>query len=154
MKRVVLFVFVILLAMSVTAAYAGDGCSKAAKKSCAKSCGLKAKDTTAKGDDEKKAETEVKDKHAGCAHAAKVEETVAGKEHADHVCPDVKDRAALNDFHTAMHPMHVALSDEDYAAIRAGYPKLMATTKAVNAYNCDGYDKCSDACRTNLSSSI
>jgi len=147
-KRVVLFMFVVLLAFSVTTAFAGDGCSKEAKKSCAKACASKAK-----GDGEaKEAKTDVEAKVAPCPHSTKqaaAEGETEAKAEA-HVCPDVTERTALKEFHTAMHPMHVSLGEEDFAAVRTGMPNLMATTKAVGEFNCDGYDKCSDACKTNF----
>ena len=135
MKRLVLFMFVIMLAFSVTAAYAGDGCSKEVKKACAsektkKSCAATCA-SKAKGDGEAKAAGEVKE----------VKEA--------HVCPEVA-KGALHNFHEVMHPMHVAIGESNFDAVRSGQADLMKASKAVSEYKCDGYDKCSDKCRTNF----
>ena len=152
MKRVVLFVFVILLAFSVSAAFAGDGCSKEVKKACASSGAKKSCcPSKAKGDGEaKEASTDGEAKKVECPHSAKAA-TAEGEVKAEgHVCPEVKERAALKEFHNAMHPMHVALGEENFAGVKEGMPKLMATTEGISKFSCEGYDKCSDACRANF----
>lgn len=123
--------FIFLLS---TFAIAGDekGCSEAAKKACAA------------------AKTK-----AGCL--AKKNQTASveqPKETAEtgHACPDVGDRAALRDFHESMHPLHMALSEHNYDAVREGLPGLLEASKAVDKYRCEGYDRCSKECRKTFDS--
>jgi hypothetical protein len=62
-------------------------------------------------------------------------------------CPDVAGRNELNNFHENMHPMHMALEESKYADLKAGLPKLVEASKALAAYKCPMWDKCSDECK-------
>ena len=126
----------------------GKGCSEAAKKAC----------TAAKTD-------------AGCSAAKSSEAAVTASEQAaveptavkpaeaeqiaktstdSHVCPDVAGKSALQGFHESMHPLHMALSENNFDAIRSGMPNLLKASKAVENYKCDGYDKCPKEVRSNF----
>jgi hypothetical protein len=126
LKRVLISIFAIVFAFSAVA-MAGDGCSEAAKKACgaakAKSgcCAAKAKTATAQK-----------------ISADNTEEMVK----VDHACPDVGDRAALQGFHESMHPLHMALSEQNYDAVREGLPSLLKASKAVDKFKCEGYENC------------
>lgn len=133
MKRILFTVLVIVLAMGIVTAYAGDG------------CGAKATAKTAK-DTKTKACCPGGKMKAGCAT-----KTLSGdKAEGGHKCPDVTERTALMNFHEAMHPMHVAYQESNFDQLREKLPTLMETTKAVGEYKCDGYEKCSDPCRKNF----
>jgi copper chaperone CopZ len=54
-----------------------------------------------------------------------------------HTCPTISKCQELIDFHEAMHPLHMALSDGDYETIRAGYADLQAKAEAVRKMKCD-----------------
>jgi hypothetical protein len=138
LKRVLISIFAVAFVFSAMA-LAGDkdGCSEAAKKACAA------------------AKTK-----AGCcaskANAASVQKITAEKAEEtvkeDHTCPDVGSRAALQGFHETMHPLHMALGEENYDAVREGLPGLLKATRAVSEYKCEGYDKCSEECRKTFDS--
>jgi hypothetical protein len=136
LKRVLISIFAVVFAFSAMA-MAGDGCSEAAKKACgaakAKSgcCAAKAKTASAQKLSKDNSEEIVTE---------------------DHSCPDVGERAALQGFHESMHPLHMALNEQDYDAIREGLPSLLKASKAVDKYKCEGYDKCSKECRKTFDS--
>jgi hypothetical protein len=138
LKRVLISIFAVAFAFSAMAlAGDGKGCSEAAKKACAAA----------------------KTKAGCCAKKAKAAsaQTISGENageltKADHSCPDVGERAALQGFHESMHPLHMALNDQNYDAIREGLPSLLKASKAVDKYKCEGYDKCSKDCRKTFDS--
>lgn len=133
MKRVLISFFAVAFAFSAIAmAGDGDGCSEAARKACGAA----------------------KTKAGCCAKKAKVSsaKTISGETavvltEADDACPEVGDRAALKDFHESMHPLHMALSAQNYDAVREGLPDLLKASKEVKKFKCEGYDKCSKDCR-------
>ena len=135
MKRILFTVLIIVLAMGIVTAYAGEGCGA---KATAKDAGA----TKAKACCAGKAKAE-------CATTKTLSGDKAGAKE-DHVCPDVTERTALMNFHEAMHPMHVAYQENNFDQLREKLPTLMKTTKAVGEYKCDGYEKCSDPCRKNF----
>ncbi len=132
MKRILFTVLVIVLAMGIVTAYAGDGCG--AKATVKDAGAAKAK--------------------ACCAGKSKADcgaKALSGeKAEGGHKCPDVSEQAALMNFHEAMHPMHMALQESNFDLLREKLPVLIKTTKAVGDYKCDGYEKCSDPCRKNF----
>ncbi len=123
MKRLLFTAFVLVFAFGITAGYAwSDSC-------CSK----------------KKAEGDVKAsaaKKAGQCTRAKglSDEESKGKHH----CPDVSERAALNEFHEAMHPMHAALNEKDFEGLNECLPNLLKASETLIDYKCEGYEKCSD----------
>jgi hypothetical protein len=125
----------VFLLSSFAVAGDGKGCSEAAKKVCPAA-------KTKAGCGAKKAES------------ASVESLQKSGEEAkkDHVCPDVGDRAALREFHEYMHPMHVALGERNFEAVRKELPGLLKASKAVDKYKCEGHDKCSKECRKTFES--
>lgn len=111
-------------------------------------------------------ETTAKDPHAGCGAKAtgevmKTDEAPAAVINTKdasvtttsiapkiaETCPDTKDQAALETFHKAMSPMHMALEDGKYAELRKGYPELAKASVGVKDYNCPMSDKCSPECK-------
>jgi hypothetical protein len=108
-------------------ALAGDekGCSEAVRKACPHA----------------KAEAGCDSHKAAGVQKVSVEESRESTEES-HVCPDVKDRAALQGFHESMHPMHMALSSSDYDDVRAGLPNLLKASEAIEQYKCKGYENC------------
>ena len=131
MRRALFSIFALtLLLWSFATAGDGKGCSEAARKACGA------------------AKTK-----AGCsaknAEAAAVQNLQKSDKEAKegHICPDVGDKAALQEFHESMHPMHVALGEQNYDAVREGLPGLLKASKTVDKYKCEGHDKCSKECR-------
>jgi hypothetical protein len=125
-KRAFIAAFVMVFVFGTTLAFAGDENPGTAKKAgcCASKAQVKGTAATALSDEEK-------------------EEKV-------HVCPDVIGKTALEEFHQAMHPMHLALGEENFEEFSQGLPKLMNATENLADYKCDGYEKCSEACRKNF----
>ena len=126
MRRFLISIFVVAFLFSAIAIAGNQGCSEAARKACT------ASKTKAACDAHKTSEASVQ-----IASSEKADETAE----ADHVCPDVGGRTALQGFHECMHPLHMALSNDDYDAIREGMPSLLKASKAVEKYECKGYDK-------------
>jgi hypothetical protein len=62
-------------------------------------------------------------------------------------CPEVGEKSAIFNFHETMHPMHVALEEDNYAEVRNLYPKMQATVQGVADYKCANWDKCSEECK-------
>ena len=125
MKRLLFTVFAVVFVFGITAAYA----------SCGKACCPGAKAATA---DEEPAVQE---------EAAKAEASSEEESEAKHACPDVSGRAVLKGFHEAMHPMHMALMDEDFEELHKCLPELLKASEALVDYKCDGYEKCSETCK-------
>ncbi len=137
MKRLLFTVFVLVFVFGITAAYAGgEGCPPAVKAACA------GKASTAK--------------KAGCpmskarAETTEADATSEEESKTEHVCPDVGGKAKLNQFHEAMHPMHVALNEEDFDEFNECLPNLLKASQALADYKCHGYEKCSETCRKNF----
>lgn len=57
-----------------------------------------------------------------------------------HVCPTVSCKELI-EFHNVMHPMHVAIDANDYAAFRLQYPQMAKKTEEVKQM------KCGDSCK-------
>jgi copper chaperone CopZ len=55
----------------------------------------------------------------------------------DHACITITQCKELNEFHEAMHPLHMALGSEQYDVVRAGYLDLAAKAEAVKMMKCD-----------------
>lgn len=128
--------FTVVFAFGITAAYAGDeGCPGAKASTAGKTC--PAKKT---GCSMKQAKAETDEDEAPSEEESKTE----------HVCPDVSGRASLENFHEAMHPMHVALIEEDFDEFDSCLPDLVKASQALTAYKCERYDKCPDDCRKNF----
>ena len=128
MRRILFSIFMLIFLLSSFAgAGDGKGCSEAAKKVCPAA-------KTKAGCGAKKAES------ASLQTLQKSDEEAK----AGHICPDVGDKAALQEFHESMHPMHVALGEQNYDAVREG---LLKASKTVDKYKCEGHDKCSKECR-------
>lgn len=53
-----------------------------------------------------------------------------------HACPTDTKCKELNDFHEAIHPLHMALENDDFTAIRDGYPMLAQKAEALKNLNC------------------
>ncbi len=126
MKRLLFTGLVLVFVFGITAGYAwGDSC-------CSK--------TKAEGDVKASAA-----KKAGQCTRAKglSDEEFKGKHH----CPDVSERAALNEFHEAMHPMHAALNEKDFEGLNKCLPNLLKASAALVDYRCEGYEKCSNPCK-------
>jgi len=87
---------------------------------------------------------------AACGAAAAVSQDKAEAGATEEGCPDVTGRDALMNFHKNMHPMHVAVKDGNYDSVRELLPALVDASKGVGEYKCQGYDKCTDACRANF----
>gem|GEM_PF-3337587 len=126
MRRILFSLLAIILVFGVVNIYAQEGCGgkAAAKSSGGKSCCAN------------------KGAQASCAKMMS-QDKGASKEG----CPDVTGRAALTEFHTAMHSMHQALGANDFVALREGLPQLLKTTDGVKDYKCDGNSQCSKECR-------
>jgi len=134
-KRIIFTVLVIVLAMGIVTAYAGDAC-------CAKG------DVKATKADAAASKACCPGKTgASCAGKTMSGEKADVKAEGDKVCPDVTDRSALMNFHEAMHPMHVAVKESNFDVLREKLPTLVDATKGVGDYKCAGYENCSDACR-------
>lgn len=130
MKRFLFTVFVLVFVFGI--AFAGsERCGEKKSASAHKSeyCGKKAEAQAS-------AATSLSDEEA--------------KEKTKHVCPDVSGKTRLNEFHEAMHPMHVAVMDEDFEELRKCLPNLLKASEAVADYKCHGYEKCSEACKKNF----
>jgi len=56
--------------------------------------------------------------------------------HEGHACPTDTKCKELDEFHEAMHPLHMALENTDYDAIRAGYPMLVSKADALKNLKC------------------
>jgi copper chaperone len=84
-------------------------------------------------------EAGTKDKCAPSASATNAQPMVKPAAMAEeaHTCVTLTQCKELNEFHEAMHPLHEALGNGDYAAVRAGYPELAAKAKALEAMKCD-----------------
>ena len=65
-------------------------------------------------------------------------------------CPDVAGKAQLENFHNALEPMHQALNEKDYDAMRGSMPKLDEAASGLKAAQCPGGDKCPPDCRKNF----
>ena len=126
MRRVLSAAFLLVFILGITLAFAGDENPAGAKRAgcCASMAKAQSMAATALSDEE--------------------------KEKTAHVCPDVTGRTALQEFHEAMHPMHMALGAEDFEKFDECLPTLMKASKKLVDYKCDGYEKCSDACRKNF----
>ncbi|UCC78411.1 MAG: hypothetical protein JSW64_08975 [Candidatus Zixiibacteriota bacterium] len=137
--RRVLFSIIAFLFLLSTLAWAGDGkgCSEAVKKACPAA--------------KTKAGCPAKKDQAASVQMASVDESKESAE-TGYACPDVGEKAALRDFHESMHPMHMALSEQKYDAVREGLPGLLKASKAVDKYRCEGYDKCPKECRKTFDS--
>lgn len=134
MKRVLISISALALVFSMVAmASDGSECSEAAKKACASAktkagcCATKTAHKSSAMADQVSADA-----------AVKAEVSSAGA----HVCPDVAGKTALQEFHESMHPLHMALGENDFAAIREGLPILLKASKSVKDYKCVGYDNC------------
>ena len=129
MKRLLFTLFVLVFVFGITAAYAGgEGCPAAVKAACA------GKASAAK--------------KAGCPMSKAEADALSEKESkTEHVCPDVSGKAKLNQFHEAMHPMHVAVMEEDFDEFNERLPNLLKASEALADYKCHGYEKCSEPCR-------
>jgi hypothetical protein len=167
-------ILVFLLAICVTVAYAGEKCAnmKAESGCCARA---QAKTTSVSQGTVSETKPAAADPHAGCpamqgaaakeataAAAPATEAAPAGApaaemqsaaakgagemKIAEGSCPDVTGRAAINRFHENMHPMHVALEEDNYSEIRNLFPKLQETVKGVSDYKCPMADKCPPEC--------
>lgn len=145
MRRFLFSVFVLLLVVGIAAAFAGDSDKAASVKDAKAACGANKVDAAccAKGQTQASATL-------AAANTGDKEESADPAETKDHVCPDVSNRNSLKTFHEAMHPMHMALGEGDFDALRKGLPVLVDASKGVTDYKCDGYDKCSDTCRKNF----
>lgn len=131
MRRILFSIFaLVFLLSSFAGAGDGKGCSEAARKACAAA-------KTKAGCSAKKAEA------ASVQNLQKSDEEAK----AGHICPDVGDKAALQEFHESMHPMHIAMGEQNYDAVREGLPSLLNASKTVDKYKCEGHDKCSRECR-------
>ncbi len=62
---------------------------------------------------------------------------VTGHKQESHPCPSIKQCKELIEFHEAMHPMHIALSENDYETARECYPALVENSKALESMPCD-----------------
>jgi hypothetical protein len=135
-KRLLFIMFTVVFAFGITAAYAVDeGCPGAKASDAGKTCPAKKTGCPMK---QAKAET------------AEDEALSEGESETGHVCPDVSGRATLESFHEAMHPMHVALIEEDFDGFGSCLPNLVKASQALTAYKCYRYDKCPDDCRKNF----
>jgi hypothetical protein len=151
-KKLLVFALVIVL-MSIMAH--ADEKAKPCSEACKAKCGLEkaAVKTTA---------AEAKDAHSGCeakaAEAVKTEAVApaAATEQAltdakapkiAETCPDVDGNKALENFHNAMSPMHMALEDNKYAEVRGGYAELLKASEGVKTYSCPMGDKCPPECK-------
>jgi hypothetical protein len=125
-RRALIAAFVIVFVFGIAFALAGDENCQMAKKTgcCASKAEAQGTGASAYSDDE--------------------------KEQAAHVCPDVTGRTALQEFHEAMHPMHMALGAEDFEKFDECLPTLMKASKRLVDYKCDGYEKCPESCRKNF----
>jgi copper chaperone len=85
----------------------------------------------------KEAGTKVKCGTATTSLAAEPMVKPAVKAETDHACITLTQCKQLNDFHEAMHPLHEALGNGDYTAVRAGYAGLADKAKAVGTMKCD-----------------
>lgn len=128
MKRILISILTVIFAFSAIAV-AGDGkdCSEAAKKACGAA-------NTKSGCCAAKTKTASVQKLSGDNSEEIAKEDLA--------CPDVGDRAALQGFHESMHPMHMALSEGNYDAVREGLPSLLKASEGVNKFKCEGYENC------------
>ncbi|UCE64965.1 MAG: hypothetical protein JSU85_08750 [Candidatus Zixiibacteriota bacterium] len=136
MRRILFSIFaLVFLLSSFAGAGDGKGCSEAAKKACAAA-------KTKAGCSAKKAEM---------VSVRNLQESDE-KTKKDHICPDAGGRAALQVFHESMHPLHMALSEQNYDTVREGLPGLLEASKALDKYKCEGYDKCSRECRKTFDS--
>lgn len=84
---------------------------------------------------------------SSCCSKAKADGHSKEKSEAKHHCPDVSGRADLKGFHEAMHPMHMALMDEDFDELQKCLPDLLKASQALADYKCEGYEKCSKPCK-------
>ena len=126
MKRLLFTGLVLVFVFGITAGYAwSDSC-----------CSKKKADGDVKASAAKKA--------GQCTRAKGLsDEESKGKHH----CPDVSERAALNEFHEAMHPMHAALNEKDFEELNECLPSLLKASQALIDYKCEGYEKCSEPCK-------
>jgi len=53
-----------------------------------------------------------------------------------HACPTDTKCKELTDFHETMHPLHMALENADFTAIRDGYPMLAKKAEALKSIEC------------------
>lgn len=83
--------------------------------------------------------------HEKCGHSTTAAKagtaTLSSKkaEHLDvgHACPTITQCKELIDFHEAMHPLHMALSDGNFDLIRSDYTTLADKADAVKMMKCD-----------------
>lgn len=76
--------------------------------------------------------TTVKEPHELKQNAGQYQGTHStGQKQESHPCPCIKQCKELIEFHEVMHPMHMALSENDYEAVRDGYPELAKAAEAV-----------------------
>ena len=134
MRRILFMLLAFVLVFGVVAAFAGEGCGDKAA-------------TKAAGATNAKACCAGKANAASASNAMSVDKAAA---EAGHVCPDVVGRTVLTNFHENMHPMHMAVKESNFDQLREKLPALVEASKAVADYKCDGYEKCSDACRKNF----
>jgi hypothetical protein len=139
-----LLVFVLAIVFMTALAYAdekGKPCSETCKVKCAAGkATAQATGTEAKAADAVKVEAVpavAGEKAPAAVEAPKLAET----------CPDVHGEAALEAFHEAMHPMHMALEDGKYADLRKGYPELLKASEGIKGYSCPMSDKCPPECK-------
>lgn len=64
-------------------------------------------------------------------------------------CPDVTGKAQLENFHNVLQPMHEALNEKNYDAMRGSVPKLEDAAAGLKAAQCPGGDKCPADCKKN-----
>ena len=129
MKRLLFTVFVIVFVSGNAFAFAGS-----------ERCGEKKSASAHKSEYcPRKAEVQAS------ADASLSDKEAKGK--TKHVCPNVSGKTRLNEFHEAMHPMHVALMGEDFEELHKCLPGLLKASEALVDYKCDGYEKCSEPCK-------
>jgi hypothetical protein len=164
-KKVLIASLVALFMFAAVACFAGEKCAKAGAACCplgqAKAAQTSATDKAPAADPhaacmaqaDTKAMTATDDKGAVTeapvsqpATAVATQAVAKDEKVMEGACPDVSDRSQLETFHELMHPMHMALEDQDYATIRTGMPKLAEASKGVAAYKCPASDKCSPDC--------
>jgi copper chaperone len=85
----------------------------------------------------KEAGTKVKCGTATTSLAAEPIVKPVARTQTDHACVTLTQCKELNEFHEAMHPLHEALGNGDYTAVRAGYAGLAEKANAVEAMKCD-----------------
>jgi hypothetical protein len=66
------------------------------------------------------------------------------------ICPDVTGKAQLENFHNALEPMHQALNEKNYDAMRSSMPTLEEAASGLKAAQCPMGDKCPPDCKKNF----